>query len=103
MLRILTEPKNAVIKQYQKLFELDGVDLTFEEEALREIVAVTMSKGTGARGLRSVLESFMVDFMFDIPSSDEVKEITVTREMVLNHKQPKMEVHEAENETKKRA
>ncbi|MBT4138439.1 MAG: ATP-dependent Clp protease ATP-binding subunit ClpX [Candidatus Latescibacteria bacterium] len=103
LLRILTEPKNAVIKQYQKLFELDGVDLTFEEEALREIVAVTMSKGTGARGLRSVLESFMVDFMFDIPSSDEVKEITVTREMVLNHKQPKMEVHEAENETKKRA
>jgi ATP-dependent Clp protease ATP-binding subunit ClpX len=103
LLRILTEPKDAVIKQYQKLFELDGVELKFEEEALREIVAVTMSKGTGARGLRSVLESFMVDFMFDIPSSDEIKEITVTREMVLNHKQPKMEVHEAENENKKRA
>ena len=103
LLRILTEPKNAVIKQYQKLFELDGVDLTFEEDALREIVLITMSKGTGARGLRSVLESFMIDFMFDIPSSDEIKEIMITPEMVRNHKQPRMEVHEVKKENKKRA
>lgn len=101
LLRILTEPKDAVIKQYQKLFELDGVDLTFDDDALREIVAVTMSKGTGARGLRSVLESFMVDLMFDIPSNSDVKEVTVTREMVSNYKKPRMEVHEEEN--KKRA
>jgi ATP-dependent Clp protease ATP-binding subunit ClpX len=103
LLRILTEPKNAVIKQYQKLFELDGVDLSFEEDALREIVSITMSKGTGARGLRSVLESFMVDFMFDIPSITDITDIVVTREMVSNNKQPHMEVHEAKNETKKRA
>jgi ATP-dependent Clp protease ATP-binding subunit ClpX len=103
LLRILTEPKNAVIKQYQKLFELDGVDLTFEDDALREIVSITMSKGTGARGLRSVLESFMVDFMFDIPSSTDTKEISVTPEMVRNHKVPRMEVHEVEKENKKRA
>jgi ATP-dependent Clp protease ATP-binding subunit ClpX len=95
LLRILTEPKN--------LFELDGVDLTFEEDALREIVLITMSKGTGARGLRSVLESFMIDFMFDIPSSDEIKEIMITPEMVRNHKQPRMEVHEVKKENKKRA
>ena len=103
LLRILTEPKDAVIKQYQKLFELDGVDLKFEEEALREIVTITLSKGTGARGLRSVLESFMVDLMFDIPSNSDIKEVTVTREMVRNHKPPRMEVHEAEEESKKRA
>ena len=103
LLRILTEPKDAVIKQYQKLFELDGVDLTFEEAALREIVLITMSKGTGARGLRSVLESFMVDLMFDIPSNSEIKEVTITREMVRNQKPPRMEVHEVEEENKKRA
>lgn len=101
LLRILTEPKDAVIKQYKKLFELDGVDLSFEDDALREIVAITMSKGTGARGLRSVLETFMVDLMFDIPSNSEIKEVMVTRDMVRNHKQPHMEVHEEEN--KKRA
>lgn len=103
LLRILTEPKDAVIKQYQKLFELDGVDLTFEDDALREIVTITLLKGTGARGLRSVLESFMVDLMYEIPSNPEIKEVVVTREMVRNYKQPHMEVHEAEEENKKRA
>jgi len=101
LLQILTEPHNAITKQYQKLFELDGVKLKFNEDALREVVTITLEKGTGARGLRSVLESIMTDLMFEIPSGKSLKEITITRDMVRNRKQPRMEVHEVKN--KKRA
>ena len=103
LLQILTEPQNAITKQYHKLFELDGVDLTFEEEALREVVRITQEKGTGARGLRSVLESVMMDLMYDIPSNDDMTEVTVTVDMVKNRKKPRMEVLETEQESKKRA
>ena len=96
--RILTEPKNAITKQYQRLFEMDGVSLTFEEQALRRVVATTEKKGTGARGLRSVLEELMLDLMYGVPSSPDVREIVVTEEMVLGRGKPHLQV-----ERKKRA
>lgn len=101
LFRILTEPKNAITKQYQKLFEMDNTELEFEEEALQEVVAITMKKGTGARGLRSVLESIMLDLMYDIPTDDSLREVLVTHKMVLNRKAPRMQVQSVEK--KKRA
>jgi ATP-dependent Clp protease ATP-binding subunit ClpX len=83
LLRILVEPKNAITKQYQKLFEIDGVDLKFEDAALRRIVELTLQKGTGARGLRSVLEEVMIDLMYEVPSRTDVKSCVITEETVL--------------------
>jgi ATP-dependent Clp protease ATP-binding subunit ClpX len=83
LFRILTEPKNAIVKQTQRLFEMDNVELTFTEESLRTIVEMTVKKGTGARGLRSVLEQAMMDIMYDTPSHDDVREIVVTSEMII--------------------
>ena len=82
LFRILTEPKNAIVKQVQRLFELDGVELKFTDEALHEVVELTTKKGTGARGLRSVLEQSMMDIMYDIPSQEETSELLVTGEMI---------------------
>ena len=101
LFQILTEPQDAITKQYKKLLEMDDVELTFEEDALREVVTDTTAKGTGARGLRSVLEDVMIDLMYDIPSDPTFKELTVTREMVRNRKRPRMQVQKIEN--KKRA
>ncbi len=83
LLRILVEPKNAITKQYQKLFEIDGVELKFEDAALRRIVELTLQKGTGARGLRSVLEEVMIDLMYEVPSQTDVKTCLITEETVL--------------------
>ena len=82
MVRILLEPKNSIVKQYQKLFELDGVELKFDEEAIKAIADKTISRKTGARGLRSIMEETMMDLMFTIPSDDTIKSCTVTREAV---------------------
>lgn len=82
LFRILTEPKNAIIRQVSRLFEIDGVDLTFTEEALRRVVDLTVEKGTGARGLRSVLEQALMDVMYDTPSHEEITEVVVTAEMI---------------------
>jgi len=84
LLRILTEPKNAITKQFKKLFEMDGIDLTFEESALKLIVEKTLTKGTGARGLRSVLESSMLDLMYLLPSGGGPSEIRITDELIHN-------------------
>lgn len=81
--RVLTEPKNAIIKQYVKLFEMDGVRLTFDDDALDLIVDKAIEYKLGARGLRSIVETIMMDAMFELPSSD-VKEFTVTREYALD-------------------
>ncbi|HSM04091.1 MAG TPA: ATP-dependent Clp protease ATP-binding subunit ClpX [Longimicrobiales bacterium] len=80
--RILVEPKNALVKQYEKMFELEGIGLTFDKEAIRAIVRKTQERGTGARGLRAVVESVMRDVMFDIPSREDVREVVVTAEAV---------------------
>ena len=82
LFRILTEPRNAIVQQCQRLFEIDGVEIEFADEALRKIVALTVKKGTGARGLRSVMEQAMMDIMYDIPSQEDVSELIVTSEMI---------------------
>ena len=82
LLRILTEPRDAIIKQSRRFFAMDGVDVEFTEEALRTVVALTVRKGTGARGLRSVLEQAMMDVMYDIPSQEGTTRLEVTGEMI---------------------
>ncbi|RKQ83589.1 ATP-dependent Clp protease ATP-binding subunit ClpX [Brockia lithotrophica] len=81
--RILTEPKNALVKQYKKLFEMDGVELEFTEEALTLIAREALKRETGARGLRSILESIMLDIMYDVPSRTDVAKVVITPEAVL--------------------
>ncbi len=82
MVRILLEPKNSIIRQYQKLFGLDNVELKFDREAVEAIADKTISRKTGARGLRSIMEETMMDLMFTIPSDDSIKSCTITRESV---------------------
>ena len=82
LLRILTEPRDAIIKQTKRLFELDGVKVDFTDAALKKIVALTVNKGTGARGLRSVLEQAVMDIMYDLPSRDDVEYIEIDDEMI---------------------
>jgi len=79
---ILTEPKNALIKQYEKLFEMENVQLRFEEDALKAVVEKASQRGTGARALRTVLEDIMLDLMYDLPSRKEVDQVTITREVI---------------------
>jgi len=79
---ILTKPKNALVKQYQKLFEIDNVTLEFEEGALEEIAKKAIERKTGARGLRSIIENIMLDVMFELPSRDDIKECLITKETV---------------------
>jgi ATP-dependent Clp protease ATP-binding subunit ClpX len=82
LVRILVEPKNALTKQYRKLFELEDVGLTFQDEALRAVAAKAIKRGTGARGLRSILETMMTDIMFELPGRDDVREVVITKECV---------------------
>ncbi len=82
LIRILKEPKNAITKQYQKLFELDNVKLKFEEDALDEIAEKSVKRKTGARGLRSIMESVMMDVMYTIPSEDNIEECIITKKLV---------------------
>jgi len=82
LMRILVEPKNALTKQYKKLFELESVGLTFDQEALRAVAAKALKRGTGARGLRSILETMMTDLMFDLPAREDVREVVITKEAV---------------------
>ncbi|GAA3615757.1 ATP-dependent Clp protease ATP-binding subunit ClpX [Secundilactobacillus similis] len=88
LVRILTEPKNALVKQYQKLISLDGVELDFEDEALSEMAKLALKRNTGARGLRSIIEDVMRDIMFDLPSRDDVEKVIVTGETVRDHEEP---------------
>ena len=78
LVRIISEPKNSLVKQYMKLFDMDGVKLTFTEEALNEVAALALERNTGARGLRSILEKMMTRMMFDIPSRKDVEEVQIT-------------------------
>jgi ATP-dependent Clp protease ATP-binding subunit ClpX len=82
LVRILQEPKNALVKQYQKMFELEGIGLTFDPAAIRAIARKTLSRGTGARGLRSIIEGVMRDVMFELPSRSDVREVVVTPESI---------------------
>ena len=90
LMKILTEPKNAIIKQYQKLVGLDGVKLTVEEDAVREIAQTAIRLKTGARGLRTILENAMIEVMYKIPSEESVEEVIVTKECISEGAQPKI-------------
>ncbi len=84
LIQILTKPKNALIRQYKRLFRMDGVKLTFEEKALKAIATAATSQKTGARGLRSILERTMLDLMYEIPGRTDLKEVTITEDMIQN-------------------
>lgn len=88
LLRILTEPKNALTRQYAKLFGMEGMRITFARDALREIVRIATDKKTGARGLRSVMESALTPIMFEVPSRREIKEVLVTRDVIRGDAEP---------------
>lgn len=90
LVRILTEPKNALIKQYQKLVSFDDVSLRFEDDAVKEIAHLAIERNTGARGLRSIVEATMRDIMFDIPSEDNIKEVVITKDTVDGKSKPEI-------------
>ena len=92
LVRILKEPKNALTKQYQKLFELEDVKITFEETALRAIALKALKRGTGARGLRAILEETLMEIMFDLPSREDVVEVKVTEACITNGAPPLLEI-----------
>jgi ATP-dependent Clp protease ATP-binding subunit ClpX len=88
LVRILREPKNAIIKQYQKYFDLEKVRLKFTDDAVAAVAREAMKRGTGARGLRAVLEEVMLEVMYELPSIPGLKECIVTREVILNRERP---------------
>ncbi|WML25403.1 ATP-dependent protease ATP-binding subunit ClpX [Neobacillus sp. OS1-33] len=90
LIEILTKPKNALVKQYQKMLEIDDVELQFEEGALTEIAKKAIERKTGARGLRSIIEGIMLDVMFDLPSRDDITKCVITKETVINNSVPKL-------------
>ena len=95
LVRIITEPKNALLKQYQKLFRLDNVELTIEPEAVRAIAKKALERKTGARGLRSILEGVMTDIMYEIPSREDVVKCVITKETIEQEKQPELVLKQA--------
>ena len=94
LVKILVEPKNALIKQYQKLFQIDNVELIFEQEAIEAIVEKAIERKTGARGLRSIIEEIMRDIMYEIPSNPHIEKCTVTKNTVLEGAEPKILMNE---------
>lgn len=84
LVKILTVPKNSLIKQYKKLFALDNVELVFTEDSIKTIANLALKRGTGARGLRSILEEVMLDIMYEIPSRQDIKKLVITKEIILN-------------------
>ena len=88
LVRVLTEPRNAIIKQYKKMLKMDDVELVFEEDAIRAIADKAIEQNTGARGLRSIIEEAMRDVMYNIPSEKDVKECIIKKECIVEGKQP---------------
>ena len=101
LIDIVTKPKNALVKQYKKLFEMDNVELEFEPEALEVIVDKAIERKTGARGLRSIIEEIMRDIMYEIPSNPKIEKCIVTKETVLNGEPPKIVINNAREVAKK--
>lgn len=102
LISILTEPKNALVKQYQQLFHMDDVKLEFEEEALVEVARRAIERKTGARGLRSVIEEKMLDIMYEIPNRDDVEKCVVTKETITDGKEPTLVLASKKTTTKKK-
>jgi ATP-dependent Clp protease ATP-binding subunit ClpX len=96
LIRILTEPKNALVKQFQKLLQMDNVDLVFEEGALKAIAKEAITRNTGARGLRSIIEKIMLDVMYELPSRDDIHQCLITEESVTQKMPPVLKTEEGE-------
>ncbi len=103
LVRILTEPRNALVKQYKKMFDLDGVTLEFSEEAVEAIAEQALARGTGARGLRAIMEEVLMPVMFDVPSDEDIARVVVTREVVLDNVLPTVVRRDEEEAPRKRA
>ena len=103
MVTILSKPKNALVKQYQRLFELEGAKLTFTDDALSAIAKRAIMRKTGARGLRSILEDILLDTMFDLPALENVDEVVVNEEAVSREAKPLMIYGEASKKTEAEA
>ena len=103
LVQILTEPRNALVKQYQKLFDLDGVELEFTDEAIDSIADAALERGTGARGLRAIIEEVLLYVMYDVPSRGDVAKVIVTREVVEDEVAPTFILRESEGRKKKSA
>jgi ATP-dependent Clp protease ATP-binding subunit ClpX len=88
LVQILSEPKNAIVKQYQRLFEMEGVKLTLPEEALKSIARRAIERKTGARGLRSIMENILLDTMYDLPGMEGVEEVVISKEVVDGQAKP---------------
>jgi ATP-dependent Clp protease ATP-binding subunit ClpX len=100
LIQILTEPRNALVKQYQRLFELDGVELEFADDAVAAIAEKAMERGTGARGLRSIIEEVLLHVMYDVPSRGDIAKVIVTREVVFDEVAPTLVPRESEKKKK---
>lgn len=98
LVTILTEPKNALVKQYQRLFDIEGVKLTFTEDALKAIASRAIKRKTGARGLRSIMEDILLDTMFELPGMNGVEEVVVNEEAVTAGAKPLLIYTEAKKE-----
>ena len=103
LVQILTEPRNALVKQYQKLFELDGVELEFTDDAIEAVADLAMMRGTGARGLRAIIEEVLLNVMYDVPSREDVAKVVVTGEVVSDNVNPTLVPREPEAKKKKSA
>ena len=101
LIEVLTEPRNALVRQYQRLFDLDDVQLVFEPEALSAIAQLAMTRGTGARGLRSILEEVLLPAMYEIPGRDDIEKVVITENTVKNGDHPTMILHQAKKEAPK--
>ncbi|MCQ9349426.1 ATP-dependent Clp protease ATP-binding subunit ClpX [Corynebacterium sp. 5QC2CO] len=99
LVRVLTEPKNSLVRQYQHLFDMDGVRLTLDDEALRAIAAKAISRNTGARGLRGIMEEILVPVMFDVPERDDVAEVIVHKECITDGAAPELVERSADKKT----
>ena len=99
---ILTEPRNALTKQFAKLFELDGVELEFSDDALEAIADQAILRGTGARGLRAIMEEVLLPVMFDVPSDDGIARVVVNRAVVLDNVNPTIVRRDAPEQSRKR-
>jgi ATP-dependent Clp protease ATP-binding subunit ClpX len=98
LVSILTEPKNAIVKQYQKLFDFDGIDLEFTPDAILEVARTALARKTGARGLRAILEQVMLDVMYELPGNEKMAKCIVTKESITGEGKPILE----EGDRKKR-
>ncbi len=103
LVQILTEPRNALVKQYQKLFDLDGVELVFTDDAVDAIADKAMERGTGARGLRAIIEEVLLQVMYDVPSRGDVAKVVVTGAVVAGEEAPELVLRESETKKRKSA